>query len=104
MTAPLVPSASVWEAYAIKYAEADGLSGARIEVGSDLHSSRFAMAYYLWLLRTQDTCIVVDCGFSESSGALRGRRFTTPPEVGFAKLGVDTAEVKTLICKIGAHV
>ena len=87
----------VYEVYAIKYAEADGLPANKVQIGADPHESTFDMAYYVWLIRRGDDAIVVDCGFNPASGAKRGRRLLRSPIDGLRALGVDPACVETLV-------
>ena len=55
------------------------------------------MAYYVWLIRRDETVIVVDTGFNAASGAKRGRRLLRSPTDGLRALGVDPDAVGTLI-------
>jgi glyoxylase-like metal-dependent hydrolase (beta-lactamase superfamily II) len=55
------------------------------------------MDYFCWLLRAGPQAIVVDCGFSEASGARRGRTMVCPPASALRALGVEPAQVAMLI-------
>lgn len=97
MAEPGSPDQPAYEVYAIKYAEADALPPGKVAVGADPHESPFDMAYYVWLIRSGDTAIVVDTGFNATSGAKRGRRVLRSPADGLRALGVDPQAVRTLI-------
>jgi glyoxylase-like metal-dependent hydrolase (beta-lactamase superfamily II) len=86
-----------YEVYAIKYAEADALPPNKVMIGADPHESPFDMAYYVWLIRRDDTAVVVDTGFNAASAAKRGRRLLRAPADGLRALGVDPEAVRTLI-------
>ena len=55
------------------------------------------MAYYFWLLRRGAETIVVDCGFDPAVGARRGRTCLWAPVDALRALGVEPAEVSTVI-------
>lgn len=55
------------------------------------------MDYFCWLLRAGPQAIVVDCGFSEASGARRGRTMVCPPASALRALGVEPSDVGMLI-------
>ena len=55
------------------------------------------MAYYFWLLRDGEETIVVDCGFDPVAGARRGRTCLTEPVEALRLLGIEPAEVETML-------
>jgi glyoxylase-like metal-dependent hydrolase (beta-lactamase superfamily II) len=59
--------------------------------------SPVGMDYYFWILRSSDRTVVVDCGFNERSGAIRGRTMLCPPAEAMKALGVDPAEVTHVV-------
>ena len=59
--------------------------------------SEVDMAYYFWLLRRGAETILVDTGFDPGVGSRRGRTCLCPPLEALARLGVDTANVSTVI-------
>jgi glyoxylase-like metal-dependent hydrolase (beta-lactamase superfamily II) len=55
------------------------------------------MAYYFWLLRRGDEAIVVDTGFDPVIGERRGRTCLCPPVDALRRVGVEPADVKTVV-------
>jgi glyoxylase-like metal-dependent hydrolase (beta-lactamase superfamily II) len=55
------------------------------------------MDYFFWVLRGAGRTILVDCGFSERSGARRGRTMLCPPVEALHRLGIEPADVGALI-------
>ncbi len=55
------------------------------------------MAYYFWLLRRGPETIVVDCGFDPEVGARRGRTCLWAPLDALRALGVEPADVSTVV-------
>ena len=47
------------------------------------------MAYYFWLIRNDETTVVVDTGFSQHGAQVRSRTFLIEPLRAFQLLGVD---------------
>lgn len=55
------------------------------------------MDYYFWLLRSADTTVLVDCGFSPEGGAKRGRTTLVDPIEALAGLGVAPADIDVVV-------
>src|SRR5262249_46727894 len=51
----------------------------------------------VWLARSGSRTFGIDPGFDAAVGARRGRRTTTPPQEGLARLGVDAKSVKDVV-------
>jgi glyoxylase-like metal-dependent hydrolase (beta-lactamase superfamily II) len=55
------------------------------------------MAYYLWVLRSASSTIVVDTGYAPSVGERRGRTLRCHPLDAVRSLGIDPEAVETVI-------
>lgn len=55
------------------------------------------MAYYFWLLRSAERTVLVDTGFDTEAAARRGRTCLIEPVEALARLGVEPADVSTVI-------
>jgi len=56
-----------------------------------------AMDYFFYVLRSEGRTIVVDCGFDPVAGERRGRRCLTQPVQALRTLGIEPAEVETML-------
>ena len=96
---------AVYDVIAVRY-------GTRSTTRSDifLHYSLYGepdadarMDYYFWVLRRQQTAILVDCGFNAGSGGRRGRTMLVTPANALRKLGIGPADVSLLIATHGHY-
>ncbi|OJU85500.1 MAG: hypothetical protein BGO11_00725 [Solirubrobacterales bacterium 70-9] len=55
------------------------------------------MAYYFWLLRNAERTVLVDTGFATAAAERRGRTVLVDPVEALASVGVEPAEVDTVI-------
>jgi glyoxylase-like metal-dependent hydrolase (beta-lactamase superfamily II) len=55
------------------------------------------MDYFFWVLRNGGGAIVVDTGFHPDVGARRGRTTLVPPVEALRRIGIEPAEVKTVV-------
>lgn len=59
---------------------------------------QFGMSYWFWVIRCLDGEIIVfDTGFSSESGGKRGRAIVIQPSEALGALGIDPAEVRTVV-------
>jgi len=89
-------SPQTFEVYAIKYAERTATRG-QVFVDGDPHDAPIDMDYFLWVARTGDESIVIDCGFCREEGERRGRTFLRTPEQALALVGLDPADVHDVV-------
>ena len=61
------------------------------------------MDYFFWVASNTERTILVDCGFSEASGARRGRTMLCPPATALRRLGIEPAGVSMLILTHGHY-
>ena len=87
----------IWEAFALRYATADRNGDSNLLGRIDLHDTPMPIDYYVWLLRSGDTAIVVDTGFSPAGGQVRGRALLRTVGEALGALHVDPARVQDVI-------
>jgi glyoxylase-like metal-dependent hydrolase (beta-lactamase superfamily II) len=85
-----------YEVFAIRYAEREARRPEHF-VGGDPHDGAMPMDYFVWLIRGEDRCFVVDTGFAAEAAAKRQRRLLRTAREGLALLGVDAAAVHDVI-------
>jgi glyoxylase-like metal-dependent hydrolase (beta-lactamase superfamily II) len=92
---------TLWEIYAVKYAEYVGTVGHYFHGSAgDPHDAPWPIDYFVWLLRAVDGSeadIVVDVGFGASVAAKRGRTHLRTPAAGLDALGCVAGDVGTVI-------
>ncbi len=87
----------IWEAYAIRYARHDRVAHENFLGGDPHDNSPMPIDYFIWMIRSGDLHYVIDTGFDKAMAAQRGREFLKPPEEGLRALGVDPAQVPSVI-------
>lgn len=89
-------SIKVWEAYALRYANA---KRRRLElfINHDLHDSAEEMDYFVWFLRSGDDTILVDTGFSAEAARQRKRDFLRCPIDSLQAAGIRLEDIKDTI-------
>ena len=90
-------NSNIYEVFAIRYATLSGRKASENFVGGDPHESGSDLDYFVWLARSSARTFVIDTGFDAAVGARRGRKTTTPPHEGLARLGVDVKGVKDVV-------
>ncbi len=85
-----------YDVHAIRYATSIRPSSDYF-LGDDPHDGPAPIHYYIWLIRNAERTIVVDTGFHARRAAERGRDYLRCPSEGLARLGVDCADVDTVI-------
>jgi glyoxylase-like metal-dependent hydrolase (beta-lactamase superfamily II) len=55
------------------------------------------MAYYLWLLRSDDATVLVDSGYSVAGGARRNRGHIVAPLDALARVGIQPGDVDLVV-------
>ncbi|MGL4636114.1 MAG: N-acyl homoserine lactonase family protein [Beijerinckiaceae bacterium] len=88
---------ATYEVHAIKYAELKGRPATDIFVGADPHEAPVDMDYFVWLVRNDQHCFVVDTGFGREVAEKRGRKLIRCPGEGLRMLGVDPDAVEDVI-------
>lgn len=57
----------------------------------------FVVDYYLWVLRSRSTTVLVDTGFARGPAEARGRTVLVDPAEAYRQLGVDTGSVLPVV-------
>ena len=86
-----------WMVTAVKYAERNSRTKADSFLFDDDHASQHDMDYFLWVMQSPLGTIVVDTGYDTKEGKLRQRPILREPEQALAEIGIDAAEVETVI-------
>lgn len=86
-----------WEVLALRYAGYEGRKRGDSFIFDDNNDAPHAIDYFIWVLRSEDRVIVVDTGFDDAEGAVRGRPVTRHPAEALAAIGIRAEDVDTLI-------
>ena len=86
----------VYEICAVRYAHLERTARHNF-IGGDEHDGPMPLDYYLWTIRGDGVCFVLDTGFEVAIGAARGRQLVQPVEQGLRSVGVDPASVTDVI-------
>lgn len=87
---------SVYELYAIKYAEREGRRGEHF-YGGDPHDAPMPMDYFVWAAVSREQTVVIDCGFTAETATRRGRTILRTPAEGLQVLGIESATIRHVI-------
>ncbi|NNE86609.1 MAG: N-acyl homoserine lactonase family protein [Silicimonas sp.] len=88
---------SVWEIFAVKYADRDARVRGDSFIFDDNHDAPHPMDYFMWLLRRGDEMILVDTGYDAAEAASRARPIRLDPVDALAPLGVRPEDITQLI-------
>jgi len=86
-----------FEVYAIRYATHMRTPEMNFMDMADIHDGPMPIDYFVWLVRSETCCYVVDTGFNTTTAANRGRELIRCPTEGLALLGVDAGDVRDVI-------
>jgi glyoxylase-like metal-dependent hydrolase (beta-lactamase superfamily II) len=82
--------------YAVRYGHLDRTSDKNF-LGGDDHACRMPLDYYVWVIRADERCIVVDTGFDTAAAASRGRTLVRSVADGLRAIGVDPTGVADVV-------
>ncbi|MCO5066257.1 MAG: N-acyl homoserine lactonase family protein [Rhizobiaceae bacterium] len=85
-----------YDVFAIQYA-ASVRSSREYFFGDDPHDGPAPINYYIWVIRNEARVVVVDTGFDAKRAVARKRDFIRCPTEGLKALGIDAANVETVI-------
>ena len=88
---------SLWDVYAIKYADRNARTRADSFMFDDNHDAPHAMDYFMWLLRRGPEVILVDTGYDAAEARSRARPIRLDPVAALAPFGITPAEVTDII-------
>lgn len=88
----------IYEVYALRYAEHRNRSRSENFITHDEHdNSSMPLDFYCWLVRNDETVLMVDTGFSKQLAEKRNRHYYSSPESLLAKLDVDATRIEKVI-------
>lgn len=82
--------------YAIRYATMERRRSDNF-VGGDPHDGPMPMDYFVWLLASEDRCILVDTGFNADAAATRQRNLLRSPIDALSRVGADVSRIDDVI-------
>lgn len=85
-----------YEVYAIRYAHHERRASANF-LGGDPHDGPMPLDYFLWAIKGNGRCFVVDTGFNEAMARKRERQFLLKPEEGLRSIGIEHDKVEDVI-------
>lgn len=59
--------------------------------------AQIEMDYFFWVARNDTTTVVIDTGFSQAGGSVRGRTMLLDPREGFEALGITPADAPPVV-------
>lgn len=89
----------IWEVVVARYGRRT-TRRSEVFLGYDLYGEpdgSIGMDYFVWVVRSGETTIVVDTGFSRVGGESRGREMLVEPATLFDQLGVDRAACTVVV-------
>ncbi len=87
-----------YEVFALRYAERTARARQELFLEPvDDHDSPMPLAYYIWVVRNENRTIIVDTGFNQHQGKLRGCSAMRLPRLMLAELGIDAAKVEDVV-------
>ena len=81
-------STPIYEVHAIKYAHLPRKAW-EVQIQPDPHDGDHPMDYFVWVAKNAHRAVVIDIGFTESSGGKRGRKLLRCPIESLKLVGVD---------------
>jgi hypothetical protein len=78
----------IYELFAVRYATREARRSDNV-VGGDPHDRPMPMDYFVWSVRNQERCILIDTRFTAETAARRKRTYLRTPTEGLAALGIQ---------------
>jgi len=88
---------SLWEVFAVKYADRNARTRADSFIFDDNHDAPHAMDYYMWVLRQGARVILVDTGYDHAEAQKRDRPIRLDPGEALAPLGLTPDDITEVI-------
>src|SRR5215472_12598446 len=89
-------SDDIHEIYAIRYGHHDRKASENF-IGGDPHDVLQPLDFYVWAIVGRSGPIILDTGFDAAMGRKRQREMIKPIGEGLKAIGIDAAEVRTII-------
>ena len=80
-------SESLWEVYAVKYADRNNRTRFESFMFDPLHEQPHPMDYFVWVLKSESRTILVDTGYDTEEAERRGRPILRHPVQAIGALG-----------------
>ena len=90
-------SSDTYEIYALRYGFLERNRQSNFRDPIDNPNDSMAMDYYIWVVRNDERCIVVDTGFDHGEAAKRGRTVERLPSVALSTLGINASLVEDVV-------
>jgi glyoxylase-like metal-dependent hydrolase (beta-lactamase superfamily II) len=87
----------IWQVYALKYAERNTRTRADSFLFDDDHASPHDMDYFIWVLKSGESTIVVDTGYDAAEANRRDRPIIRDPAQSLDAINVKAEDVDTVI-------
>jgi len=85
-----------YELFAIRYATREARRADHF-IGGDPHDGPMPMDYFVWVAKSAERAVVIDCGFTEETAKKRKRTFLRDPIDALKLVGVDADSVQDVI-------
>jgi glyoxylase-like metal-dependent hydrolase (beta-lactamase superfamily II) len=86
-----------WDVFALRYAVHDRPASENFLRPPDPHDAPMPIDYFVWVVRSGASVIVVDTGFSVETAAQRGRTLLRPVETALRSLGISPETVADVV-------
>ncbi len=86
-----------WEVLAVRYGAHTNRQRHQNFINADPHEGPMPLDYFVWAVRNEDRCIVVDIGFDAEEGQRRGRTVDRSPREGLAMAGIDASSIEDVV-------
>lgn len=88
---------SMWEVYAVKYADRNARIRGDSFLFDDQHDVPHPMDYFMWVLRCGSETILVDTGYDHAEAEQRARPIRLDPREALAPLGLTPEDIDRVI-------
>ena len=87
----------LWQVYAIKYADRNNRTRVESFIADPAHDQPHPMDYFVWVLKSGDSVILVDTGYDADEARRRGRPIITAPAKAIEALGLSAESITDII-------
>ena len=90
-------SESLWEVYAVKYADRNNRTRFESFMFDPLHAQPHPMDYFVWVLKSEGRTVLVDTGYDTEEAERRGRPILRHPVQAIGALGLTADDIDDVI-------
>ena len=90
-------SESLWEVYAVKYADRNNRTRFESFMFDPLHEQPHPMDYFVWVLKSEGRTILIDTGYDTEEAERRGRPILRHPVQAIGALGLTADDIDDVI-------